>query len=209
MSFMLVGMLLLTGCASNMVWVKDGATQEQFAADQFDCKQKAYTMVGGYHSNNIGALAVSAPGFFNECMQSKGYTLTTQQQQANVSVDGWLTGHVPHQGKVWARIDMFSDDQAVVNQNFTAALDAYRECNGHREDQEARVCMEEKGYRLFQVATMQPSNMTKQGFQVKQGWRDKMACDAPTLDEVKACLRGKGYVPIAMAHGTRVQYAAQ
>jgi hypothetical protein len=94
---LVVGVLVLTTGCAQMVWVKDGATQQQFSADQFDCKQKSYTMVGGYNSNNLGALVVDAPGFFNECMQSKGYRAMSAEQYQRMTAkdapgpqgDGW------------------------------------------------------------------------------------------------------------------------
>lgn len=198
----LVGMLLLTGCSSNMVWMKDGATQQQFQADQFDCKQKAYTMSGGYNSNNLGALVVSAPGFFNECMEAKGYRLMPQDQavqQSTENVNARIRANLAHQGKVWIKATM----------NIPDAETDYRVCDGAQGTPQARTCMEAIGYRLIYPSTLEPTRMTRPDVTQTQGWADKIACDAPVFEDVKACLRTKGYVDLPVGAPEVAQRAAQ
>jgi hypothetical protein len=195
MSVVLVGMLLLTGCAQH-VWVKDGATQQQFSADQFDCKQKAYTMVGGYNSNNLGALVVDAPGFFNECMQSKGYQLTTQTS-ANTPATAeeniaWLEKNASDGDKIWVIFDPEDDSKEVSRKQM---LDDYWGCEAKTGTHKARTCMEALGYRSVYPAMFIPANMTKVGKTHAEKKLDKLACNAPTPEQIRACLQEKGYVP--------------
>lgn len=63
--------LILTGCAQTM-WVKQGATQQTFDADKFDCEQRVITMYGGYSQMGPGH-AIIAGGDMKNCMRSKGY----------------------------------------------------------------------------------------------------------------------------------------
>jgi len=62
---------LVSGCAQTL-YVKDGATSEQFQADQFDCEQKVVTMYGGYANMGPGH-AVMARGDMKRCLAVKGY----------------------------------------------------------------------------------------------------------------------------------------
>lgn len=246
---LVMGALVLSAGCVQPVWVKDGATQQQFSADQFDCKQKAYTMVGGYNTvNNFGALAVHAPGFFNECMQSKGYSL--QYQRTNVqSPFVWLqAGHSKEQvesairecqawrgdvegdrcmrGKgylIVARKD--TDDEqmaAYVNERIKvnmahgekvwikpemSILEAeadYRRCDGVSATHRAQICMEGLGYGRLYPTSLERVGMTKAGMTKEQMWADKLACDAPVFEDVKACLWNRGYT-----YDTVVQRAAQ
>lgn len=62
--------IVLSSCVSK-VWVKDGATQEQFAHDRDHCELAANSMAAGnpFIQNS----------YFKSCMKTRGYTLTGAQ----------------------------------------------------------------------------------------------------------------------------------
>lgn len=62
----------LTSCAKRL-YVKEGATPEQFEADRFDCEHKVVTMYGGYAQMGLGH-AILARDDMDRCLRSKGYT---------------------------------------------------------------------------------------------------------------------------------------
>jgi hypothetical protein len=63
--------LLVSGCAPQMVWDKPGATQADYNRDSYAC-EKDMRQSGYYGSGLVGAL--NAQSFFNECMTAAGYT---------------------------------------------------------------------------------------------------------------------------------------
>lgn len=72
----LVG-VFMTGCSgAGFHWVKDGSSYEQTESDRFDCKQKVYTMYGGYTNMDIGHHII-AKGDMEQCMRVKGYRMQT------------------------------------------------------------------------------------------------------------------------------------
>lgn len=66
---------LLTGCGG--VWVKPGATQADFQADQFNCRALAYQMQGGISRTDLADTLIVADNM-SDCMRSKGYTYRRQ-----------------------------------------------------------------------------------------------------------------------------------
>jgi hypothetical protein len=78
----IVCMSALSGCAQN-VWNKTGATQQDFATDQYACERDA-RQSGGFGTGFAGAIEVQ--GYFNRCMGAHGWTLENKEQaqaQAN------------------------------------------------------------------------------------------------------------------------------
>jgi hypothetical protein len=66
---LLIGVLLLvTGCGAGTVWVKEGATAQDFERDKFDCEQRVVTMYGGYAHMDIGQ-AIVAGNDLRRCLR--------------------------------------------------------------------------------------------------------------------------------------------
>jgi hypothetical protein len=82
--------VLLSGCAQK-VWVKPGATQEEFRMDRYQC-EKDVRQSGHFDSGFLGTMEMQQ--FFNECMNAKGYFLQTQQTSRTYS-EGSPTSSVP------------------------------------------------------------------------------------------------------------------
>lgn len=79
---LIVASVLLSGC-SQTLYVKDGATPQQFQADQFECEQKVVTMYGGYAQMGVGH-AIMARQDIMRCMTSKGYREATEEDYKRV-----------------------------------------------------------------------------------------------------------------------------
>jgi hypothetical protein len=73
----LVTAAILTGCASPTVWNKSGATQQDFATEQYACERDS-RQSGGFDSGLIGAIEVQ--GYFNRCMVAHGWYLQDKAQ---------------------------------------------------------------------------------------------------------------------------------
>lgn len=188
MGSVMVGLLLMsTGCAEQSYWLKDGhegLDDRQFKADQFDCKQKSYTMVGGYDTvKNFGTLAVNAPGFFSECMESKGYSLVRESQMKNAVLD-WAKRNMLYGERVWAA--------ASPSSILTQSTD-YKTCGASLMSEKAKGCMEGRGYRLLYPASMDALSLRKDSASLEQRTKDRIECDAMSLGDVRSCLQEKGY----------------
>lgn len=76
--------VLLFGCAP--VWVKPGASQNDFAQDKYSCLQQSQQRVSGAYVNAYGGVASDKPvtneGLFNACMQSRGWSLQSRDSVA-------------------------------------------------------------------------------------------------------------------------------
>ena len=64
--------MFIGGCAKRL-YVKDGATPQQFEADRFDCEYKVVGMYGGYGQMGAGH-AILARDDMDRCIRSKGWT---------------------------------------------------------------------------------------------------------------------------------------
>jgi hypothetical protein len=78
----IIATVFLGGCA-NYVWIKDGATQEEFAHDRYDClreaqQQETTTSVGLFGIDDETESNANA-GLYQACMNARGYTLQRQQ----------------------------------------------------------------------------------------------------------------------------------
>ena len=100
---MIAGLLLSSCAQQNLVWVKPGASNNQFPQDRYDCLQRSQQAYSSSHSSNTGgvvspnAISTSSSSagmttneqLFNACMNSKGWNLVRQnpipngQQQIN------------------------------------------------------------------------------------------------------------------------------
>ncbi len=60
---------LLAGCAS-IVWTKPDFTEEEFRVDRYACERDMRQ--SGYYGTGLAG-ALNAQGFFDRCMESKGY----------------------------------------------------------------------------------------------------------------------------------------
>lgn len=71
-------LIFLYGCAKPM-WVKPGASQQDFGVDKYQCMQQAQQRVSGAYVNAYGGASsnqvITNEGLFNACMNSKGWTL--------------------------------------------------------------------------------------------------------------------------------------
>lgn len=74
----------LVACAP--VWVKPGASQNDFAQDKYSCMQQSQQRVSGAYVNAYGGAAsekvVTNEGLFNACMQSRGWSLQSRDSVA-------------------------------------------------------------------------------------------------------------------------------
>lgn len=81
MRFLLIAAaaVLAAGCAQP-VWVKPGASQNDFAGDRYACMQDSQQRVGGAVVNQFGGSAtntvVTNGNLFGSCMNAKGWYLT-------------------------------------------------------------------------------------------------------------------------------------
>lgn len=64
-------LMVVSGCAQN-VWVKPGANQEAFRADNYGCERDS-RQSGGFGTGLVGA--IEAQAFFNRCMTARGWSL--------------------------------------------------------------------------------------------------------------------------------------
>lgn len=71
--------VLAAGCAQP-VWVKPGASQNDFAGDRYSCMQDSQQRVGGAVVNQFGGSAtntvITNGNLFGSCMNAKGWYLT-------------------------------------------------------------------------------------------------------------------------------------
>jgi hypothetical protein len=78
-------LFLFAGCAHNNVWVKSGASTNEFNVDKYDCLQQSQQQSSGAFVNQYGGFANSGSitnvGLFNSCMNAKGWSL--QDKKAN------------------------------------------------------------------------------------------------------------------------------
>ena len=91
-AIMCVLIIGLGGCAQQRAWVKDGATQQDFARDRYDC-ERDMRQSGYYGDGLIGA--GNMQGFFNRCMEAQGYSLqnvSSPQAVTTHSVEEFRTG---------------------------------------------------------------------------------------------------------------------
>ena len=79
----------MSGCAQQPVWVKPGASQNDFSVDRYACLQEAQQRVGAARVNPYSGAAVNTVQtnqmLFTSCMNARGWYLQTQpkrQQQA-------------------------------------------------------------------------------------------------------------------------------
>lgn len=85
----LVALISLTGCAQKL-WVKPGASQNDFASDKYACMQESQQQQSSAAVNAYGGAAQSGTVtnvyLFNSCMNAKGWSLqNTQAVQQNVN----------------------------------------------------------------------------------------------------------------------------
>jgi tetratricopeptide (TPR) repeat protein len=82
-SVIMVGLGYFMGCAQ-MVWVKSGASQQDFSQDRYTCLQEAQQPASSAAVNRYGGYADSGIqtnwNLFNACMNAKGWYLQTQQR---------------------------------------------------------------------------------------------------------------------------------
>ncbi len=83
--FVLVGLILLTGCAK--VWVKPGASTDDFNRDKYACLQQSQQQVsvlavGKYSGYGQSSQETNAT-LYSSCMNSRGWTLRNQQDAAS------------------------------------------------------------------------------------------------------------------------------
>ncbi len=75
---LILGMLaLLGGCAGKpMAWYRDGATQEEFSRDSFECERESWKLQKtGYGLAGEMDHSHKTRQAYMQCMQAKGYEL--------------------------------------------------------------------------------------------------------------------------------------
>lgn len=78
----LLMVLLLSSACAQQLYIKQGATQQEFERDQFDCEQRVITMYGGYTQMGVGH-AIMARSDIQRCMVTKGYrAISTAEAEA-------------------------------------------------------------------------------------------------------------------------------
>jgi hypothetical protein len=70
--FAAVLVIALSGCATPMIWDKDGATQADYNKDSYQCEKDARQ--SGYYGGGLAG-AIAMRDFFQRCMVAAGYTL--------------------------------------------------------------------------------------------------------------------------------------
>ncbi len=74
-----LGVLTIIGCRSTMVWVKPGATEEQFNKDKYECMRENQQVSSATYVNRYGggssSNVVVDPDMYNACLQARGYSL--------------------------------------------------------------------------------------------------------------------------------------
>lgn len=71
MRLAIIALLALGGCATTQtVWVRDGATQQDFSMDQGMCQAQAFSVPG--------ALALQVALVYSSCMRGKGWHQETR-----------------------------------------------------------------------------------------------------------------------------------
>ena len=70
--------LFIYGC-SQPLWVKPGASQQDFGIDKYQCMQQSQQRVSGTYVNAYGGASsnkvITNEGLFDACMNSRGWTL--------------------------------------------------------------------------------------------------------------------------------------
>ena len=77
--FVGASLLLLCECA-NPVWVRDGATAQDYNADHYSCERDV-RQSGYYGEGLVGTLNMQQ--FFSSCMVAHGYTLERSDEVAS------------------------------------------------------------------------------------------------------------------------------
>ena len=76
--------LLVSGCATKMIWTKDNYSEEEFKRDNYQCVQESRTQWSGGGSGLIGlsimataqaSAQTQAKNLYKMCMESKGWNL--------------------------------------------------------------------------------------------------------------------------------------
>lgn len=70
--------MIMAGCAEQSVWIKPDGTPQSFQSDQYDCKQKIFTMYGGVSQMGFGH-AVMLPEEMRECLRARGWSEHTAE----------------------------------------------------------------------------------------------------------------------------------
>jgi hypothetical protein len=77
-------LVALTGCA-HPVWIKGGASQQDFATDSYECERDSRQ--SGYYGSGLAG-AVNMQGFMNRCMEARSWRLAPQNGTAEVASTG-------------------------------------------------------------------------------------------------------------------------
>ena len=80
MALIILLSVLLTAACSHTVFVKEGASQQQFNADKSDCEQTVVTMYGDYAQMQMGDAMMARDDDWRRCMFIKGYRETAEQE---------------------------------------------------------------------------------------------------------------------------------
>ena len=82
--FILAMMMLLGGCtATPKVWTKQGATEEEFKRDNYECARQSKVSWSGGETDQTGLASakLQANKLYKMCMESKGYILVDKPTQ--------------------------------------------------------------------------------------------------------------------------------
>jgi hypothetical protein len=109
------------GCAPGK-WSKDGAAQQDFATDSYDCEKDA-RQSGYYGGGLVGA--ANMQGFFNRCMEAHGWRLVNA-----ASTSASITTSSPSFTRdQWEDAKRTCHDQATAQSNGTGNFpEAFDRC---------------------------------------------------------------------------------
>src|SRR5262245_4348150 len=83
-TIILVTLAVMSGCAKKM-WMKDGATQDEFARDRYQCIQESKVPYSQAYVNQYFGASSQGVGFnktlFQACMEAQGYRLVEEQSE--------------------------------------------------------------------------------------------------------------------------------
>jgi predicted aspartyl protease len=85
--------LVLFGCATPTIWIKPGATHDEFAKDRYSCMQQSQQRVSSAFVDQYGGAAsnrvITNASLFNACMNAQGWTLEKKAsvEQAKAAFD--------------------------------------------------------------------------------------------------------------------------
>ena len=83
----LIIILIIQGCAPNLVWMKPNGTQQEFSKTKYDCLQKSQQPYSSYSASNVGGIVSSSST--SSSSASSGLITNDQLYSACMNSNGW------------------------------------------------------------------------------------------------------------------------